>query len=325
MRIVIVGPGALGSLLTARISLFLETSKKGGAGNDYQLSLLDYKAERAERISNLGLVLEEGSGLKLSCHPYVTADPAVCEEADILFLCVKSPTMPVALARIRPFLSPDKLLVAMQNGIGHLQELAGLPCMCAVGVTSEGANLAGPGHVRHGGAGVTRLGLLQAESPSSHGVLDQVAALLNRAGLVAEVTTDPLKYVWAKLFVNVGINALTAINRCRNGELLASESIKEKMGQAVREAEQVARARNIPVDDDPVAVTFKVCETTRNNISSMHQDVRNKRPTEIDAINGAVVAEGERLGIPTPMNRELVRQIKTIEASYARTPRDSSS
>ena len=55
---------------------------------------------------------------------------------------------------------------------------------------------------------------------------------------------------------------------------------------------------------------------TSSNISSMHQDVKNKRQTEIDAINGAIVVHGKRLGIPTPINESLVSQVRSIEASY---------
>ena len=88
------------------------------------------------------------------------------------------------------------------------------------------------------------------------------------------------------------------------------------MEKAVREAEEIARTKNIPVETDPVAAAFAVCETTRNNISSMRQDVMHKRLTEIDAINGAIVEAGRELGIATPVNSDLVRRVKEIETSY---------
>ncbi len=133
---------------------------------------------------------------------------------------------------------------------------------------------------------------------------------------MTEITDNPLTYIWAKLFVNVGINALSAIHLCPNGQLLESDSVKQLMEKAVREAELIARAKEIQVEGDPVAETFKVCALTAQNISSMHQDVLQKRPTEIDAINGAIVNEGERMGIATPVNAELVREIRQIEESY---------
>ncbi|MFZ5798426.1 MAG: ketopantoate reductase family protein [Desulfobulbaceae bacterium] len=315
MHIVIVGPGALGSLLTARLSLLAAGQGEGGADNDLQVTLLDYKPGRAALLARDGLLLEDGAG-RWRCTPEVSADPEVCAEADIVLLCVKAHAVGAALARIRPFLAPAQILLAMENGIGHLDLLDNIPCIPGVGITTEGATLLAPGHVRHGGAGMTRLGLLAAAPAAADVLLDRLAGLFNRSGLVAAITPTPLKDVWAKLFVNAGINALTALLRCPNGALLDSSPTRGRMTQAVREAEAVARARGIPVDEDPVTVTFRVCEATGNNISSMFQDILSRRRTEIDAINGAIVVAGGKLGIPTPINAELVRQIKDIEAAF---------
>jgi 2-dehydropantoate 2-reductase len=317
MRIVIVGPGALGSLLTARIALSKEKQRAAAVDNDLpDLCLLDYRPERARQIRKSGLLFEE-KGQRTHCTVQVEVDPEVCAGSDVLFLCVKATAVTQALEKISPFLSPDTMLVAMQNGIGHLDAVAALPCISGVGITSEGATLIGPGHVRHGGAGVTRIGILDAETDDA-GVkrLTKTAELLNTSGFETLVTSTPLKHIWAKLFINVAINGLTAIHRCPNGELINSQATKDIMAKAVMEAVSIARALDITVEGDPVASAFRVCKSTANNISSMHQDVKNQRQTEIDAINGAVVAHGERLGIPTPVNADLVRQVKRIEASY---------
>lgn len=316
MRIVIVGPGALGSLLTARIALLREKLKAEHADNETpELSLLDYKVERAEKIRESGLLLEE-KGHQTHCTIQVETDPEVCSRCDVLFLCVKSTSVRQALESISPYLAPHTLLVAMQNGIGHLDLISELSCISSVGITSEGATLISPGHVRHGGKGVTRIGLLADETENNFKRLAETAELLNASGLETSVTRNPLKYIWAKLFINVAINALTAIHRCPNGELLNSQGTKIIMEKAVKEAVSIAKAKDVEVEGDPVASAFRVCELTANNISSMYQDVRNRKQTEIDAINGAVVALGKQLGIPTPVNADLKHQIKLIESSY---------
>lgn len=316
MRIVIVGPGALGSLLTARIALSIDKMRAAGSGNDLpSLCMLDYKVERLEQIRKSGLLLEE-KGQRTRCTVQVEVNPEVCSGSDVLFFCVKATAVSDTLEKISPFLSPQTMLVAMQNGIGHLDALSALPCVSCVGITSEGATLLAPGHVRHGGAGVTRIGVLGVETDVTAKRLAEITALLNTSGLETSITHDPLKHIWAKLFVNVAINALTAIYRCSNGELLNSQTARNVMEKAVREAVLVAMALNVPIEGDPVASAFRVCETTANNISSMYQDVRNQKLTEIDAINGAVVVHGKRLGIPTPVNIDLVRQVKLIEASF---------
>lgn len=316
MRIVIVGPGALGSLLAARIALFIEQKRAAGTDNDLpEVSLLDYKAERVRQIRELGLLLEE-KGQRIHCTIQVEVTPELCAGCDVLFFCVKSIAVMGALERIAPFLRPETLFVAMQNGIGHLEAITALPCMSGVGITSEGATLIAPGHVRHGGAGMTRLGVLDAETDSSLQRLAKTMEIMNAAGLETRITHNPLRYIWAKLFINVAINALTAIYRCPNGELLHFPAARDIMDRAVREAVSIAGALEIPVEGDPAASAFRICESTASNISSMLQDVQNQRQTEIDAINGAVISLGKRLGIATPVNEDLVRQVKLIEASY---------
>lgn len=314
MRFVIVGPGALGSLLAAR--LCLAGQEQNRAGNDHlKVFLFDYKPDRAQALNESGLHLEEG-GRVLHCHPLISADPEITSRCDVLFLCVKATAVASALSLLQTYLKNSTLLLAMQNGIGHIAMLSSIDCLTGVGVTTEGATLIRPGHVRHGGKGLTRLGLLSGSEPTSTRLLDDTAGFMNKAGFSTRVSSDPLKYIWAKLFVNVGINALSAIHRCLNGKLLEQKSIMDLMEQAVREAEAVAKAKGIRIEADPVRETFKVCTMTANNVSSMHQDILQQRPTEINTINGAIVAEGKRLGIATPVNAELVRQIKRIEASY---------
>lgn len=315
MRIVIVGPGALGSLLTSR--LFLFQKKAGGAGNDIiSLHLLDYRPDRAESLQINGLLFEE-EGRENICTPLVTTDPSVCTNCDVLFFCVKSNAVAATLAVLKPYLSEQTLLLAMQNGIGHLDAMMQVACAVGVGITSEGATVVRAGHIRFGGRGLTRFGLLTDHSGQSEKLLHKTAVLLDAAGMKAEVTSNPLEHIWAKLFVNVGINALTAIHGCRNGELLKLPLALDNLKLAVTEAEMVARAKGINVHGDPVQSTLAVCRLTASNTSSMLQDVLQKRITEVDAINGAVVAEGERLGVATPVNEELVRQVKELEAHYA--------
>ena len=90
------------------------------------------------------------------------------------------------------------------------------------------------------------------------------------------------------------------------------------MEAAIDEAIRIAEKKNIPIIDEPHQATRLVCLKTAKNISSMLQDVTNKRRTEIDAINGAVVVLGKKLGIDTPENSLLSAQIKKMEAGYVR-------
>jgi len=315
MKVAIIGPGALGCLLAASLTIKLDQSSRKNPALD--LWLLDHKAERAQYLHEHGLILEEGN-LQKPCNIKATSDPKEVGPADIIILCVKSPQMAAGLRQAAKLVQPDTLLVTLQNGIGHLKLLKDkqkLPSI-VLGVTAQGANMVAPGHVRHAGDGLTRIGFLKSASFSKSLLLAKLCNLLNYGGIETVIVDNILDYLWSKLLINAGINALTAIHRCPNGKLLESAAIQEKLTAAVREGAAVAGALGIELTADPLAATLDVCRKTAENISSMLQDVNNRRPTEIDSINGEIAAAGRKLGIPTPVNDELIQKVKEIEHSY---------
>jgi len=122
--------------------------------------------------------------------------------------------------------------------------------------------------------------------------------------------------IWEKLHVNVGINAITALTGIRNGFIAAMPVARELCRAAVEEAMRVARAKGFVMPEDMVERVLAIAQATAVNRSSMGQDVDHRKRTEIDAINGAIVALGEQLHLPTPVNQTLVRLVKILEANY---------
>ncbi len=309
MKITIIGPGALGTLLASTIKIKSDPSP--------DLWLLDYKTERARFLNKQGLILEK-DGRQTSCDINVTSAPKEIGSTDIIILCVKYLDFAAGLQHAAKLAHPDTLLITLQNGIGHLEMLEaekGLPAI-VLGVTAMGANLVSPGHVRQAGSGLTRIGFLKPANFAGSLLLAKVCNLLNDCGMETAIVDNILDYVWTKLLINVGINALTAIHRCPNGKLLESAEILDTLTAAVKEGEAVAQAKGIQIPDDPVSATLDVCRRTSQNLSSMLQDVTNKRVTEVDSINGEIVALGRKSGIPTPVNEALVQKIKKIEENY---------
>lgn len=308
LKIAVVGPGAIGCLLGAYLAQV------------HQVWLLDHNPNRASLLNQQGLILEK-SNSRINCQIRATTDPQLIGPANLVLLCVKSGDTEEALLAARPLLDQDSLLLPFQNGIGHLSILAEIPAHISwgLGVTANGATLAGPGHVLHRGQGLTRIGLVPGPDSSNERLMKKMAvaaAIFNNAEIETELVPDILNHVWSKLLVNVGINALTAIHNCPNGSLLQSPEKTAIMEEAVREGSRVAAQIGITLADDPLLITKKVCQITAANISSMLQDVRAKRTTEIAAINGALIQKASALGIPTPVNDELVRKVRAIEDKY---------
>jgi 2-dehydropantoate 2-reductase len=128
------------------------------------------------------------------------------------------------------------------------------------------------------------------------------------------LTDDLDGLVWGKLVVNAGINALSALLRVLNGALAELPNARELLSEAVAEAAAVAQARGVALPyADPIAHTLSVARATAANQSSMLQDILRGSRSEIEAINGAVVREGMRLGVATPVNATLTRLVRALD------------
>ena len=148
--------------------------------------------------------------------------------------------------------------------------------------------------------------------------LAPLCGALETAGFETHVSTDVASLVWSKLVINVGINALTALTNQPNGRLVESDDTLAIMADLVAEAVAVAGARGIPLTQaDPFAVVCDVARKTGANRSSMLQDFDRKRPSEIEVMNGAIVREAEKAGIPVPVNATITRLVRAVEKARA--------
>ena len=304
MRITVVGPGAVGLLLAARLS-------QAGA----QVGILDYRPQRAQDLDREGFILEDEAGEHRLRVP-AGAEPAALAQCDLALVCVKAyQTEQVARTLAQHLPAPARALT-LQNGTGNVEALARALGDERVlgGITSEGATRLAPDRVRHAGRGQTHLG------PAAGPVDDfsrQVAALLERAGFQTQAVAGAQNLIWTKLLVNVGINALTAILGQPNGMLLELAGARSVMEGAVAEAQAVGQALGIEfLHQDMQEAVREVARRTGKNISSMLQDVRARRRTEVEFINGAVAAKGQELGIPTPINATLTQLVRALEQQY---------
>ena len=200
------------------------------------------------------------------------------------------------------------IALTLQNGLGNYEALKGALGQerVALGVTTVGARMLEPGYVQHTGEGKVMIGF--------HPKLGELRELLKKTGFQVEMIADPESLLWGKLVINAAINPLTALLRVANGELLERPAAREVMAEAAREAALVATRQGIALPyTDPLEAVENVAFNTAQNISSMLQDVLRGTPTEIDAINGAILQAGERLGVPTPVNRMLWRLVSGLD------------
>ncbi len=304
MKIVVVGPGAMGCLFAAYLSRTKE-----------DIWLLDKNSEKAAKIKQQGIIVEATSG-SWQAHPKVTANIAEVGTADLIIICVKSYNTKEAITQVKPIIADNTRVLTLQNGLGNVEiisEVAGQEKVIG-GVTNQGATLVSAGHIKHAGKGETIIGRIDGKIPVE---MRSIREIFNKAGMETRISRDIKGLLWSKLIINVGINALCAIIRVKNGRLIELESGRRIMQEAVSEAAKVAKRKKIRlIYDDPLAKVEAVCEATACNVCSMLQDVLKKKRTEIDFINGVIVRQAQGLGISVPVNAMLVDLIKAIEASY---------
>jgi len=203
------------------------------------------------------------------------------------------------------------VLVSLQNGLGNVEALQAhqQPELVLAAVTTSGATLLDEHTVIERGLGTISLG----STVGNAALVEEVTALLNGAGLPAEACADIWPTLWRKLAVNCAINPLTAMLDLENG-LLLDAPVRHLMGEVAFEVGQIARAVGVEIEprDLPRAVE-EVCRLTAHNTSSMLQDTRAWRRTEVDQLNGAVVRAAEQVGLKAPLNMALAALLKAHE------------
>lgn len=279
----------------------------------HEVVLYDVYREHVEKVARDGLAIEDAAtGAVTTSHPRASADPSAVKGSHVLVFFVKSTATEQAAAQFAAFAGTDTIALTLQNGLGNegiIRRFFG-PERTAAGVTSQGATFVGPGRIRHAGKGPTHI----AMSDGKNERLAALAEALGSAGFETYVEKDVAVLVWSKLVINVGINALTAINGQPNGKLLESEEAKAVMADLVAEAVAVAAAGGIRIAyDDPLATVYDVAGRTGSNRSSMLQDFDKGRETEIDFMNGAIVREAAAQGLDVPVNLTITRLIKMLE------------
>jgi 2-dehydropantoate 2-reductase len=303
MKIGIVGSGAMGSVYGALLA---------AAGNE--LWMFDKWREHVEAMRARGLRCEGASGDR-TVRVHATTRAADAGPCELLVVATKVMDIEAAVTEAAPMIGPDTLVLAIQNGLGNVDRLRRVlgPENLLFGIAGGfGAELEGPGHVHHNGMEAVNLAELQSGVTAR---LEGVAEIWRQAGFTVNVYDDLRPVVWSKLVANVAFSAICTVTGMRVGQVRANPWAWGIVCACVEEAVAVAAAKGIELAyDDPVQWVSDFAGKIAGARPSMYQDVRAGRRSEIDSIQGGVVAEGETVGIPTPTCALMVRLVKALEA-----------
>lgn len=326
MKLCIFGAGAVGSILAVKLAR---------AGEEVSAIA---RGERLAAIRAKGLTLIEADGTRLEARPRTSDAPAELGPQDLVFVTVKAPSLPELARRIGPLLAPATPVVFAMNGIPwwYFHKSGGPFDGTELPLLDPGGRLwraVGPeraiGCVVNAPAFVPEPGVVAARNPVCEFVLGEpdgsrservlaIAAMLEKAGLAAPVSTEIRRDVWNKLFGNMVMGPISALTRATAGEMAADKALMAVARRAMEEGERVANALGLKFAID-FEKRIAVGGGHPDHKQSTLQDLERGRPMEIDALLTVVVDLGRKLEVETPTLDSilaLIRQLARVRGLY---------
>ena len=326
MKIVIAGAGAVGGYLGARLT-------KAGAD-----VVLFARGPHLHAMQERGLRVRSPDG-DFEVKPRVTGELAGVGNAEVVFLGVKAHSLTALAPALRPLFAPDTVVVSTQNGIpwwyfqGHGGELDGLrlervdpggviaaaiePRRIVGSLAYFSADVAEPGVIHHTEG--NRISFGEPDGSRSDRVR-RIAEALIAAGLRCPATTRIRHEIWVKLLGNVAFNPISALTGGTLEELVRHPEVSRVVRDVMTETEAVAAKLGIEL---PISIDQRMAGAERVGAhkTSMLQDYEAGRPLELEAVVGAVVELGERLGVPMPVTRAVYGCAKLLAGKPRRRDR----
>ena len=304
MKIAVIGAGAMGSLYGALLS------------DKHEVWLVDIWEEHIQTVQKLGLRITS-QGKEWISHPKACTSAEEAGNCDLLIVFVKAGDTEKALSQARTLLKEHTLVLTLQNGYGNVEKIQRFVSKAQIvrGITTAGAVMQGPGNVFWSGDGPVYLGPVDG---SDQGMVNMVARAFKDCGINAVVSDRIGEMIWEKLLVNIGLNAVLALLEMRNEFMAQSPEAYALALNLIEEGVKVAKAEGYQLDGNKIAEQYYIEGAARvgKNFCSMLQDVKKKRKTEIEALNGTIVKLGKQYGIETPYNQTLYLLMKAKEETY---------
>jgi len=303
MKICVIGCGAIGSLFAAHLARL----------GTVEVYAYDVAGEHVEAINRNGLRISGAADFTARLR--ATSDPRELPLCNYGIVATKSLHTRAAIAQAARAFDETSAVCSVQNGVGNEEILAQSVKYVIRGTTFPAGHLIGPGHVGFDIRGDTWIGPFEpTHTPMSR--VEELAGLLTRAGMNTVALKDARGVQWTKLIFNASTNPVGALTRLHHGAATRFAPTGELFNALIAEGEAVAHALGITLDHDPREMVQAGANAPGKHKASMLQDVEAGRPTEVDFMNGAIVQWGEKVGVPTPLNKALWALVKGLEHSW---------
>jgi 2-dehydropantoate 2-reductase len=308
MRLAVLGSGGIGGYYGALLA-------KGG----HDVAFIA-RGAHLEAMQQRGLTVRTPEG-QSTIPVTAVADTKSLAPVDLVLFCVKSYDTTPAAQALPPLMAPDTAVVTLQNGVDNVELIVSVVGSGAVlaGAVYVALQLAGPGVVlRTGSEGRIVFGELSGAVTER---VQRIASAFTESGIPHQVSTDINRVLWEKLLFTAGVGGVTALARSGIGPLLASAESRMLLTTSCEEIAAGALAERVPLPADAVNRVIQQAATLPPQWrSSMARDLEDGRRLEVEALSGAVVRRGLKLGVPTPVHRTIAACLSVHQPSASTRP-----
>jgi 2-dehydropantoate 2-reductase len=303
MKICVIGCGAVGSLFAAHLA------KAGEA----EIWAYDVWKDHVEAMYKNGLRISGAA--EITARLNATSDPKQLPHCDYGIFATKAIHTKLASCQVAHAFDEKSAVCSVQNGVGNEEIIAEHVKYVIRGTTFPAGHPIAPGHIGYDIQGDTWIGPFEpTNTPMSR--VEELAGLLTRAGMNTIPLKDARGAQWTKLIFNASTNPVGALTLLHHGAATRFAPTRQLFNELIAEGEAVARKLGIELHGDPRQLVQKGANAPGKHRASMLQDVLAKRPTEVDFMNGAISQWGDKVGVPTPLNKALWELIKGLERSW---------
>jgi 2-dehydropantoate 2-reductase len=289
MRIVMLGAGGVGGYFGAKLAR---------AGEDVTFVA---RGAHLAAIRDRGLRVRSVTDGEWVARCVAVDDPRGLPPADVVFLTVKANDTEAVLERARPLIAPETAVVSLQNGVQSADTISRVlgPGHAVGGVAYVFAIIEAPAVIAHRLLGRITFGELDGTQSAR---CERLLATLTKAQIPVELSTDIRRVLWEKYLMICAQAGMTALARVPTGVLRKHAATWAMYRAIVAEVAAVGRAEGVALTPDVVDTVMKSAEgLAEGAFSSLHFDLVNGKPLELEALHGHLVRLGARHGVPTPM------------------------
>lgn len=303
MKVCVVGCGAIGSLFAAHLARV----------DGVEVYAFDVWKDHVKAINERGLQISGAA--EFTAKVRATTTVGEIPRCDYGIVATKSLHTKAAIEQTAHLFDEHSAVCSIQNGVGNEEILAQHVKYVIRGTTFPAGHVIEPGQVGYDISGDTWIGPFEP-SHTPMRMVEELAAAITKGGMNTLAMQDARGAQWAKLIFNASTNPVGALTGLHHGAATFYEPTGELFNALIEEGIAVARAQGIELHGDPRELVLQGAKAPGKHKASMLQDILAGRQTEVDFMNGAIVQWGEKVGVPTPLNKALWALVKGLEHSW---------